>query len=101
MAKAQCRFVNPDLFYPSITGRWSEKRIAAALKVCGKCPVTAECLAWAFETKDGHAILGGTTPDQRKTMKRKKEAALTWMNEMTSHGFWGKRFNGRIPDARR
>lgn len=75
MSEAECRNSNPDLFYPSATGRWSQRRIREALQVCRRCPVIADCLAWAFEMKDGHAILGGTTPDQRTRMLAKKEAA--------------------------
>lgn len=68
MASANCRYTDPEIFYPTQAGKWTQAR--AALKVCSKCPVALDCLNWAFEIGDLHAILGGTTPEQRtKFMK--------------------------------
>jgi len=41
---------------------------AAAVAVCRTCPVKADCLAWALETRQSFGVLGGTTPDQRHAM---------------------------------
>ena len=42
---------------------------AAALALCDRCPVQAQCLAWAFELNDQDAVMGGTTPQQRRAMQ--------------------------------
>lgn len=68
MASANCRSSDPNLFYPTEAGKWSKFSMKAAFKICGKCPVKTECLMWAFEIGDIHGILGGTTPEMRKTM---------------------------------
>jgi WhiB family transcriptional regulator, redox-sensing transcriptional regulator len=65
MDSAKCRSIDPDLFHPGETGKWNARSVREALKVCGRCPVSIECLNWAFETEDTYAILGGTTPEMR------------------------------------
>lgn len=65
MEFANCRTTDPDLFFPGETNKWNLRSVRAAFKICSKCPVSAECLTWAVETRDIHAILGGTTPDDR------------------------------------
>lgn len=70
MSRAECRYMNPDVFYPSSTGKWNKKTVEAAFKVCRLCPVSLQCLEWAFEISDGHGILGGTTPEMRSQMIR-------------------------------
>lgn len=62
---AACADHDPELFHlnPGENPR-------AALAICATCPVIAPCRAWADEIGDDDAILGGTTPKQRR-----KEAA--------------------------
>ena len=48
-----------------------EQRERAAKAICRRCSVTAECLQWAMSIRDGYAILGGTTPEERASMRRK------------------------------
>lgn len=74
---AACRnHPNPELFYPppargstGMTQSQSELRrklkIAEAKSICGRCPVTRECLAYGDAIGDYHAIWGGLTPRQR------------------------------------
>jgi hypothetical protein len=47
---------------------------AAAVRICRRCPVQAECAEWSMSLPSRHdqAIYGGLTPDQR----RRKRAAL-------------------------
>lgn len=74
MASANCRSTDPDLFYPSEKGKWHTENIRLARKVCSRCPVINECLAWSFETGDIHGILGGLTPEQRGRMMNREAA---------------------------
>lgn len=39
-----------------------------AKAVCQRCPHVAACLAYATATGDNHAVLGGTTPRERRKM---------------------------------
>lgn len=75
MASANCRTVDPDLFYPAETGKWNKFTVKAAVQVCDRCPVIAECLKWAFEKEDAYGILGGTTPEQRTRILAERTAA--------------------------
>lgn len=68
--RAACRDAHLALFYsPSgdsepPTAR--ARRENAALAVCHRCPVISECLEWAISSRDAHAVLGGTTPEDRQ-----------------------------------
>lgn len=71
MAEAACRGVDPELFYPEEGAQaCTTKQVQEALAVCRRCPVTFDCLKWAFETGDKYAILGGKTPNQRTRIRR-------------------------------
>lgn len=67
-ARAACRDVDPELFYP-VGDVWegvgNERRAEQAKAVCAVCPVRALCLADALERGDAWAILGGTLPAER------------------------------------
>lgn len=67
MIGAPCTQVDPDVFFtPEGGGRhkdWESPR-----QICRGCDVQAACLAWALETRDAHAMLGGLTPDERKPL---------------------------------
>jgi WhiB family redox-sensing transcriptional regulator len=44
--------------------------------VCGRCPVTAVCLAWAIDTDQLYGIWGGMTRTERtREAARRREAA--------------------------
>jgi WhiB family transcriptional regulator, redox-sensing transcriptional regulator len=45
--------------------------IARAKAVCASCPVAEDCLAYAFETKQGDGIWGGLTPAERIKLRRR------------------------------
>lgn len=66
-----CRSTHPDVFFPE-TGRNVDAQTAANL--CRDCPILLPCLAWAVE-HEKHGIWGGTTPDQRKALRRMSRAA--------------------------
>ena len=41
------------------------------MTICRGCPVSAECLEWALETRVRYGIWGGTTERERRRMLRK------------------------------
>lgn len=61
---AACRSVVPDLFFSDEKGDRT-----AALAVCGRCPVTEECLAYALAI-DADGVWGGKTQRQRRRGRR-------------------------------
>jgi len=65
-AHAACRRADPDWFFPT-----PEDDPHAALRVCRGCPVSAECLDWALETRVRYGIWGGRTAQERRRMMRR------------------------------
>jgi WhiB family redox-sensing transcriptional regulator len=55
----------------SYTGGPSLAQIDRVRAICAGCPVRARCLAWAMETGQGDGIWAGTTPEQRKAIRRR------------------------------
>ncbi|WP_278259613.1 WhiB family transcriptional regulator [Nocardioides convexus] len=76
---ALCAQVDPDIFFP---GKGDSS--AAAKRICGRCTVTAECLAYALAYESGEngtqtsygtvGIYGATSPRQRrKILKQRRD----------------------------
>lgn len=74
---ALCAQIGGDLWLPEK----SEHQVSeAAKKVCARCPIAEQCLAYALEhelTRDHTGIWGGTNGRTRQRMlaQRKREAA--------------------------
>lgn len=73
--QAACQDADPDLFHTEVSGSTSLTQAKAAKQICFACPVRAECLDFAYRSKDTHAILGGTTPAERKYANKRRTAA--------------------------
>ena len=43
---------------------------ARAKAVCADCPVREACLAYAINTGEDFGVWGGTTPDERRALRR-------------------------------
>ena len=54
-----CLSADPDLFFPISPGGASKRQEKRAKAVCGTCLVTAQCLAFAMETRQVHGVWGG------------------------------------------
>lgn len=72
--RAACRDESPELFH--LVGKESahQKQIRQAKRVCHRCPVRSECLAWALETGN-QGICGGTTPSERRALRGSRQRA--------------------------
>lgn len=68
-SRAACAGYPSSLFFPSIDA--SESQVERAVAICQVCRVTEECLAYALETNQRAGIWGGTTEDERKSLRRK------------------------------
>jgi WhiB family redox-sensing transcriptional regulator len=68
--RASCRSVDPDLFFPVGTTGLAIDHIEAAKQVCGDCPVSDPCLEYALVTNQDSGVWGGTSEDERRTLRR-------------------------------
>ena len=71
---AECRDLDPNLFFPiGVTGA-AVDQIAAAKGICSACPVRAECLEFAITTNQEFGVWGGTSEDERRVLRRQWRA---------------------------
>lgn len=66
-AKAACRGVEPEVFYP-VTDEEAEE----AKAICGACAVRELCLEWALSTRERDGVWGGATERERRRMIRQR-----------------------------
>ena len=97
MTEAACIGVDPEVFYQQAKGRrpadWTDAR-----KVCASCPVRAQCLADAIESRDRHAFLGGLTPEERRPLLPKAPPSMRLpINHGTNGGYEAHRRRGEKP----
>ena len=69
---AACVGAPVDVFFPE-RGQTAD----AAREYCGRCPVTAECLAFAMmqDTQDDRGVYGGTTALDRRKLRSPQRSA--------------------------
>lgn len=73
---AECRDLDPNLFFPvGVTGA-AVDQIAAAKGICAGCPVRSECLEFAITTNQEFGVWGGTSEDERRVLRRKWRARV-------------------------
>jgi WhiB family redox-sensing transcriptional regulator len=74
-ANGACRGEDSNLFYyeDNERGDHKESRTIAAKAICGTCKVQTECLEFALQINERYGIWGGTTPEERNTMKRRRQ----------------------------
>lgn len=68
---AACRDEDGDLFFPIGTSGPSLLQVEQAKAVCRRCPVTDECLSWAFASSQDAGVWGGMSEDERRAVKRR------------------------------
>jgi WhiB family transcriptional regulator, redox-sensing transcriptional regulator len=64
-SRGACLRFDPELFFPN-----AADDPAAAVAVCSTCPVQASCLAAALDAGECDGVWGGTTPYERRVMRR-------------------------------
>jgi len=64
-----CSTENPDLFFPD---NYQEdlEQIKRAKAICSNCWIEKDCLKFAMKTKQRYGIWGGTTPNERKRLRK-------------------------------
>lgn len=66
---AECASWDPELFFPIGTVGPAALQIEQAKAVCRRCPVTSDCLAWAFASGPQVAgVWGGMSEEERRVV---------------------------------
>jgi WhiB family transcriptional regulator, redox-sensing transcriptional regulator len=67
---AACRDVDPEIFFPIGTTGAAAEQVQQARAICVRCPVATDCLDWAQRMGLGDGVWGGTTPEERRALRR-------------------------------
>jgi len=62
---------DPELFFPKGWGDEHQFQIRQAKAVCRGCKLIADCMEFALETEDQFAILAGSTPGERSSIRHR------------------------------
>jgi len=63
----------PDLFFPEdLTPLRKNEATELAKQLCSSCPVLDLCKSYAITSRENYGIWGGTTPEERSQIKRKR-----------------------------
>ena len=89
---AACRDTNPDLFFPGDNDTVTARH---AKRICSTCPVRQQCLdAHLWED---HGIFGGTSPQERRKLRRGQQRPLKPVPCGTQYGPTAHRLRGEVP----
>lgn len=55
-----CAQTDPEAFFPD-----KGDSVVAAKRICEKCPITAECLAFALANREQYGVFGGLSTRER------------------------------------
>lgn len=72
-ANAACLDMDPETFFPQGTTGSALDQIDRAKAVCANCPVITACLDYALDTGQDAGVWGGTTEDERRRIRRKRQ----------------------------
>lgn len=67
---ALCAQTDPEAFFPE-----AGDNVNPALRICQACPVRQKCLDWALANNETFGVWGGTTPNDRRKLRRARGAA--------------------------
>ncbi|MDT9694945.1 WhiB family transcriptional regulator [Streptomyces sp. P17] len=70
LRRAACAGEDPELFFPVGTRGPARREVAAAKRVCGRCPVITQCLAFALRSGQASGVWGGTCEEERAVLLR-------------------------------
>jgi hypothetical protein len=62
-------------FYPQHVGQADDAR-----RICRRCPVKAECLAYALKYNERDGVWGGTSVRERRALKKQQKAFAARVN---------------------
>jgi WhiB family redox-sensing transcriptional regulator len=70
LTEAACVGEDPELFFPVGSTGPALEDVAAAKRVCARCPVIADCLAYALGSGQTSGVWGGTDEQERADLLR-------------------------------
>ncbi|KUO19410.1 WhiB family transcriptional regulator [Streptomyces dysideae] len=70
LRRAACVGADPELFFPVGTKGPALRDIAAAKRICARCPVTVQCLDFALDSGQASGVWGGTCEEERVELLR-------------------------------
>ncbi|MFI1004321.1 WhiB family transcriptional regulator [Streptomyces galbus] len=70
LTEAACVGEDPELFFPVGSTGPALEDVAAAKRVCARCPVIADCLAYALGSGQTSGVWGGTDEEERADLLR-------------------------------
>ncbi len=70
LRRAACVGEDPELFFPVGSSGPAVRDVDAAKRVCARCPVITECLAFALNSGQTSGVWGGTCEEERADMLR-------------------------------
>lgn len=72
--QGECRKHDPEIFFldTHLRGSAKQKKIAAAKKICGPCPVKNDCLEHALNTPENYGVWGGLSEEEREILIRRR-----------------------------
>ena len=73
--EAACANFDTNLFFPEPDASDALAQIAQAKAVCAACPVRDNCLEFAIRTRQLDGVWGGCTPEERRSIRRRRQAA--------------------------
>ncbi|MHB8671244.1 MAG: WhiB family transcriptional regulator [Acidimicrobiales bacterium] len=73
--RAACRSSSPELFFPAGATGMAVSDMEEAKAVCSGCVVRRECLDFALATNQEFGVWGGTTEEDRRTLRRNRPAS--------------------------
>lgn len=78
-AESACQYTDPEAFFPQAHGhgRGAQRALRAATetakRICGGCPVRAQCLDEAMRRGPRtYGVWGGTTRDERLALRERE-----------------------------
>ena len=71
--RAACLDEDPELFFPIGNTGPAIAQIEEAKAVCRRCEVVDTCLKWAIETGQDAGVWGGTSEDERRSLRRSRQ----------------------------
>jgi WhiB family redox-sensing transcriptional regulator len=70
LRSAACAGEDPELFFPVGTTGPALRDVADAKRVCARCPVDRQCLAYALALGPTSGVWGGTCEEERTDLLR-------------------------------
>lgn len=70
--RSACLDEDPELFFPvGQRGLQVLLQVEEAKAVCRRCDVREECLTWSIASGQEHGVWGGTSEEERRSIRRR------------------------------